>query len=166
MLAAHEIFGFMSPALAAEIVGQLHEADKEAYRSLVSTVAEARHVRPVFLERKPRPEQHKALVESLGRPRLEAVAITTLQNWLMKQQTAMLTEFLNALGIKHENGAVEDLPKEMADDKLKPAVEALLAKYPPEKVAVYLRAFNDLSQANWPNLAKMLDEDTRLQLGG
>jgi len=166
MLAAHEIFGFMSPALATEIVEQLHAADREAYRGLLGSVAEARHVRSVFIERKPRAEQHKALVESLAKPRLEALAITTLQTWLMKQQGAMLTEFLNALAIKHDNGAVEELPKEMEDEKLKPALESLLAKYPHEKVAVYLRAFNDLSQANWPNLAKLLDEDSRLQLGG
>jgi len=166
MLAAHEIFGFMSPALALEIVSQLHTADKDAYRALLASVAEARHVRPVFLERKPRALQHQALVESLTKPRLEAVAITTLQGWLMKQQAAMLADFLNALEIKHDKGAVEDLPKEMADEKLKPAVEGLLAQYPRETVAVYLRAFNDLSQANWPNLAKMLEEDARLQLGG
>jgi hypothetical protein len=166
MLAAHEIFGFMSPALATEIIDQLHGSDKEAYKSLLASVAEARHVRPVFIQRKPHAEQYKSLVESLTKPRLEAVAITTLQAWLMKQQAAMLTEFLNSLEIKHENGAVEELPKEMADEKLKPAVENLLAKFPHERVGVYLRAFNDLSQANWPNLAKMLEEDARLQLGG
>lgn len=165
MLAAHEIFGFMSPALATEIVEQLHAADRDAYRALLAAVAESRHVRPIFLEHKPRAEQHNTVVESLSRTRLEAAAITALQTWLLKQQTAMLTEFLDALGIKHDKGAVEELPKEMADDKLKPAVEALLAKNAPEKVAVYLRAFNDLSQANWPNLGKMLEEDPRLQLG-
>jgi len=166
MLAAHEIFGFMSPGLASEIAEQLHGADKESYRSLLGSVAEARHVRPVFLERKPRPEQYKIIVESLGKPRLEAVAVTTLQNWLMKQQTAMLTDFLDALGIKHDKGAVEELPKEMDDAKLHAAVEGLLSKYPHERVAVYLRAFNDLSKANWPNLAKTLESEPRLQLGG
>lgn len=166
MLAAHEIFGFMSPALATEIVDQLHTSDKEAYRALMASVAQARHVRPVFLARKPRAEQHKALVESLTKPWLETAALTTLQNWLTKHQTAMLTDFLDSLGIKHDKGVVEELPKEMPDEKLKPAVEGLLSKYPHEKVAVYLRAFNSLNQANWPNLDKMLESDPRLQLGG
>jgi len=166
MLAAHEIFAFMSPALATEIIEQFHSADKETYRSILNSVAEARHVRPVFLERKPRTERHKAMVESLGRSRLEAMAITTLQTWLMKNQTAMLTDFLDALAIKHDKGAVEELPKSVEDEKLRAAVEGLLAKYPHEKVAVYLRAFNDLSQATWPNLAKLLESEPRLQLGG
>jgi hypothetical protein len=166
MLAAHEIFAFISAGLATEIVEQLHVADKGAYRSILNAVAEARHVRPVFLERKPRPERHKAIVESLGRLRLETVAITALQTWLMKKQTAMLADFLDALGIKHDKGAVEELPKSVEDEKLRAAVEGLLVKHPHEKVAVYLRAFNDLSQANWPNLAQMLESDPRLQLGG
>jgi hypothetical protein len=166
MLTAHEIFGFMSPALAAEILEQIHAADKPLYRGTLAAVAEARKVRPVFLERKPRPEQHKTVLEMLTRARLEAVAINVLQTWLLKNQTAMLAEYLDALGIKHENGAVEDLPKTMEDEKLKSAVEGLLAKHAHEKVAVYLRAFNDLNQAKWPNLAEVLEKDSRLQLGG
>ena len=165
MLAAHEIFAFISAGLAMEIVEQLHATDKETYRSILKTVAEARHVRPVFLERKPRPEQHKVLAESLSRPHLEAAAVTALQTWLMKNQTVMLAEFLDALGIKHEKGVVEDLPKSVEDEKLRAAVEGLLSKHQHEKVAVYLRAFNDLSQANWQNLADMLEKDKRLQLG-
>lgn len=166
MLAAHEIFGFMSPALANEIIEQLHNADKESYRTVLASVAQAHRVRPVYLERKPRAEQHKTIVESLCKPRLESTAVAALQSWLLKQQREMLKDFLDALGIKHEEGVVDELPKEMPDDKLTAAVEMLLAKYPHEKVAVYLRAFNDLSKANWPNLAKMLDTDPRLQLGG
>jgi hypothetical protein len=53
----------------------------------------------------------------------------------------------------------------MSDAKLKPAIEALLAKYPPEVVAVYLNAFNDMNEANWANLKTLLESDSRLQLG-
>lgn len=165
-LSAHEIFGFMSPTLAREIVEYAHTQDKPLYRTVLMAVAEARKVRPVFLERKPRPEQHQTILDMLTRPRLETVAVNLLQQWLLKGQTAMLTEFLDALGIKHENGAVDELPPAIEADRLKPAVENLLSKYPHEKVAVYLRAFNDLNQARWPALEAMLDQDERLQLKG
>jgi hypothetical protein len=78
---------------------------------------------------------------------------------------AMLVDFLNALGIPHENGVMEDLPAAMDDEKLKTAVEILLNKYPHEVVAVYLNAFNDLNAASWPNLKTRLESDARLQLG-
>jgi hypothetical protein len=77
----------------------------------------------------------------------------------------MLGEFLDALGIAHKEGVVDDLPKEMEDAKLQAAVDNLLAKHPHEAVAVYLLAFNDMNEANWPNLKKMLETDPRLQLG-
>jgi hypothetical protein len=48
---------------------------------------------------------------------------------------------------------------------LKTAVDALLAKYPSEAVAVYLHAFNDMNEASWANLKTMLEGDARLQLG-
>jgi len=77
----------------------------------------------------------------------------------------MLVDFLNALGIKNEEGVVENLPESMDDVKLKSAIETLLAKYPPEAVAVYLNAFNDMNEANWANLKTILESDARLQLG-
>ena len=48
----------------------------------------------------------------------------------------MLVDFLDALGIAHEEGVVEQLPPTMDDAKVRAAVDALLAKYPPEAVAV------------------------------
>lgn len=49
MLASHELLGFMSPALAAEILAFVFETEKPTYRATLSAVAEARHLRPVFL---------------------------------------------------------------------------------------------------------------------
>jgi hypothetical protein len=54
----------------------------------------------------------------------------------------------------------------MDDAKLVPAVEGLLARFPPESVAIYLLAFSEMNEANWPNLKKLLETDQRLQLGG
>jgi hypothetical protein len=53
----------------------------------------------------------------------------------------------------------------MDDAKLKAAVDELLAKHPPEVVAVYLNAFNDMNESNWANLKTILESDSRLQLG-
>lgn len=165
MLAAHEIFAFMSPSLATQIIEQTYEKDRDIYRTLIKSVSEFRHVRPIFLERKPRAERHQLIADSLTRAKLEVQAVALLQSWLLKSQSAMLVDFLNALEIKHENGAVDSLPETMDDAKLNAAIELILPKYPRESVAVYLRAFNDLSQANWKNLEALLDNDSRLQLG-
>jgi hypothetical protein len=165
MLQSHELLGFMSPALANDILTFIFESDKPAYRATLAAVAEARHVRPVFLERQPRAERHVTMLSALTKPQLDAAAAAFIRAWLVKKHAAMLADFMNALEIKNENGVVEDLPSAMEDGKLKAGVEILLGKYPPEVVAVYLNAFNDMNAAGWPNLKTLLESDTRLQLG-
>ena len=165
MLTSHELFGFMSPALAGEIIAFIHDTDKPAYKAALKAVADARHLRPVFLERQPRPQQHATLLSTLTRPSSELLAGSVLRQWLVKKHSAMLVDFLNSLGIPHKDGVVDDLPPSMEDDKLKAAVDVLVAKYPPEVVAVYLNAFNDMNEANWGNLKAILENDKRLQLG-
>jgi hypothetical protein len=155
----------MSPALAAEIVAYTHESDKPVYKATLAAVAQARHVRPVFLERQPRAQQHAEIVQSLARPGLDAAAGGLIRAWLVNKQKPMLVDFLNALAIPNKDGVVDELPNTMDDAKLKSAIEALLAKYPPEVVAVYLNAFNDMNEANWANLKTLLESDKRLQLG-
>ena len=165
MLTSHELFGFMSPALADDILNFTHDSDKPVYKGAVSAVAQARHVRPVFLERQPRAQRQAAMIATLSRPGLDAVAGGLIRVWLLKKHKAMLVDFLNALEIKNEEGVVENLPAGMDDAKLKTAVETLLAKYPPEAVAVYLNAFNDMNETSWANLKTILESDPRLQFG-
>ena len=165
MLTSHELFGFMSPPLAAQILEHAYENHKELYRAALTAVAEARKLRPAFLERQPRAQRHQEMVAMFGRPRLELVAANLIRDWLMKKQKAMLTDFLDALAIAHQDGAVEDLPATMDDEKLRAAVEKLLSKYPPEEVSVYLNAFFSMNQVRWPNLETMLKDEPRLQFG-
>jgi hypothetical protein len=166
MFSAYELFGFMSAALAQEIVETTFNTNKELYKATLAAVAEARKVRPVFLERKPRADRHKDMIDMLGRPRMNPAAAGLIRGWLMKNETAILTDFLNALSIEHKDGAVDDLPEQVDDDKLRAAVQLLLEKHPAEKVAVYLNAFNEMNEVDWPNLKTTLDAEPRLQLGG
>src|SRR5437773_4835494 len=166
MLKSHELLGFMSPALANEIVSSAHDTDKPVYKAAMAAVAQARHVRPKYLEQQPRLQRHATMLATLARPALDLAAGTLVRTWLVKKQNAMLVDFLNALGIENKEGVIENLPEAMDDAKLKSAVAVLLAKYPHEHIAVYLNAFNDMNEANWANLKAMLEGDKRLQLGG
>ena len=155
----------MSPELAKDILQFTYESDKPAYKATLGAVAQAKHVRPVFLERQPRDARHAAMLAVLTKPQLDGAAGALLRAWLVKKHQTMLVDYLNALNIPNEQGVVEDLPSSMDDAKLKAAVEILVAKYPHEVVAVYLNAFNDMNNANWANLKTMLETDARLQLG-
>ncbi|HLH56523.1 MAG TPA: hypothetical protein VKY92_23260 [Verrucomicrobiae bacterium] len=165
MLTSHELLGFMSPRLAMEILIYAFEDDKPVYRATLNAVAEARKVRPVFLERQPKPQRHAAMLATLARPGLELITGNLIRTWLLKKYKQMLCDFLDALGISHKDGVVEDLPESIDDGKLAAAVESLLAKYPREVVAVYMNAFQEMNEVQWPNLKTMLESDKRLELG-
>jgi len=109
MLTSHELLGFMSPNLALEIITYTFETDKPLYRTVLAAVAEARKVRPVFLERQPRGQRHSTMLSTLTRPSLEMVTANLLRTWLLKKHNAMLVDFLEALSIPHKEGVVEDL---------------------------------------------------------
>src|ERR1700704_2526746 len=110
MLTSHELFGFMSPTLAQEILIHAYESDKELYRATLSAVAQARKLRPVFLERQSRTQRHATMIAALARPALDLVTGNLIRGWLLKKHNAMLCDFLTALEIPHKEGVVDDLP--------------------------------------------------------
>src|SRR5471032_1794318 len=107
MLTSHELFGFMSPALANDILNFAYESDKPTYKATMSAVAQARRLRPVFLERQPRPQRQVTMISTLARPGLEAIAGGLIRAWLVQKQKPMLVDFMNALGIPNKDGVVE-----------------------------------------------------------
>jgi hypothetical protein len=163
-MTSHELFAAMPTALAYDILEFSYTNDKKLYRAALDAVAQFRKLRSVFLERQPKAERYTTMAAGLGRPALAVAADSLLRNWLLKKHTGLLADFLDALSIKHENGVVEDLPKTVDDGALKAAVEALLARHPPEAVSVYLRAFNSMNAESWTNLDALLQNDPRLSL--
>jgi hypothetical protein len=159
------MFAEISRALATRIVEEVHASDKDLYRVALASAAQAKKVRPVFLERQPRAERYKAMASALARADLNTISGNVISGWLVKNQPALLSDFLTTLKIPHQNGVVETLPEKVEDKDLQDAVNMLLGKYPAEIVGLYLRAFHDMNEADWPNLKQLLAEDIRLMLG-
>jgi len=164
MLTCHELLGFMSPELATEIISTTFEGDKELYKATLNSVAEARKVRTIFLQRQPKEKRNQTILQTLARPNMEMVAGSLLRGWLVKSHQSMLENFLTALGIEHNEGMVEELPESVETEKLKAAVEKILEDNTPETVAVYLHTFNSMNDTRWENLDEILGEDERLQV--
>ncbi|MDB6172172.1 MAG: hypothetical protein JWL59_1483 [Chthoniobacteraceae bacterium] len=161
----NEIFARMSPEVAADIFTFLTEKEKALYKATIDTLAKQRKLRPVFVERKPRPERNAWMQENLGKKQSEAVAAHLLQIWLVGAQSKLLCDFLDGFGIEHdENGTVDALPPAPAKADVARVVDSLLANHPAGVVAVYLHAFQAFDEHGWPSLAELLAEDERLKL--
>jgi len=166
-MAPHEIFARMSPQMVTQLLGFLFEKEKALYKAAVEALAKQRNLRPVFVERKPREERFEWLRNSLARRSSDAIAANLLQIWLVEAHSALLCDFLDGLGIEHdENGTVEQLPPAPPKEKLVPVVDGLLAKHEPAVVVVYLNAFQALDdEGGWESLGELLESDPRLTLG-
>ena len=163
---AHEIFQRMSPGLAGRIFEHFHATERAGYRAAIEQLAPMQRLRPVFVLRRPKPEQFTWLRAALSRKGADLLASNMLQVWLVGTQTPMLCAFLDALGIAHdERGMIEQLPEAPGDEVLRAAVDALFAAHDPETVAVYLQAFVATDDRPWPNLAALVASDPRLQPG-
>jgi hypothetical protein len=163
MLNSFELLGFISPDLSNRILADSAEDNREVYDATLAGVAKLRRMRPQFLMRQPMPARHKLVIESLKRPAFEETATQLLSGWLIKHQTDMLKQFLDALKIVHQDGVVEDLPTEMSDDALNAAIEVLLSSHDRETVILYLHAFHSMNNAGWSNLEAILENDHRVQ---
>ena len=166
MLSFHELIGFMSPKMANRILEDTQANNREVYRALVASMAQAQKMRPVFIGRQPKERRHKSFVQMLSRAGSEEHAGNLIRGWLFKEHKDVLTGFLGKLGIEHEEGMVDDLPESISDDALNAAVDLLIEKYDRELVAVYLTAFNASNENRWGNLDALLADDDRLQFHG
>ncbi len=161
----YEVFAALPPAVAEQLFSHLHEKEKPLYKATIDTLAKQRKLRPIFVERKPRAERHAWMKEVLGRKINESVAAHLLQIWLVGAHAKLLCDFLDSLGIAHdENGTIESLPTAPPKEKLTETIDTLFATHDPAVVVVYLHAFQALDDTGWSTLAELLVEDPRLQL--
>jgi len=167
MLTPHEIFAKMPAASALGIFAFLHEHQKPLYRATLETLAKARNLRPVFLEKKPRTEQYSWLSTQLARRDNDGTAAHVLQLWLVGAHKDLLCNFLDGFGIAHdENGTVEVLPAAPAREELIRVIDSLRARHDPTLLAIYLNTFQSLDSEGWPTLDALIRESPDLQLSG
>lgn len=165
MYQPNEIFAHMPKATAAQLLGFLYEKEKPLYKATIDSLAKQRKLRPVFIEKKPREERFAWLKDTLGKKANDAIAAHLLQIWLVGGHRQVLCDFLDALGITHdENGTIDDLPPAPAKEDLSRAIGTLFEKHDPAVVKVYLHAFQALDENGWATLEDLLKEDARLQL--
>lgn len=163
----HELFKQLDPAIVAELFTSFREAERDVYKSAVSSLAQSRKLRPVFVQKKPVPEQIEWMHKTLTLRGSDLIAEHLLQVWFMKFQQPLLVEFCDGVEIPHNGeGSVEgELPKSLDAEKLATTVDRLFENYNSKIVSLYLHVFNLQRPGGWDNLSEVLENDSRIALG-
>src|SRR3954465_5850636 len=83
----------------------------------------------------------------------EQVAARALIAYHLEAQRPMMGAFLDALGIAHENGVIQEDAVKPEPDKIGPAAALLAQQFPPDDVRVYLNTLLSQDPETWSGLA-------------
>ena len=166
LMKSYEIFQEIGPETAASIFQYLRDEQREVYTVSLSTLAQNRKLRPVFVQRKPAAAQIEWLVKNVKLKGSDEIAEHVIQLWLMKGHQDLLVQFLDGVGIEHDGeGAAEDLPEKLDAKKLKSTVTKLLKDHDPAVVRIYLHVFQTQKPEGWGELTALIESSPELQFG-
>jgi len=125
--------------------------EREGFGPLDGEVARSLHFRPQAIRKLPmaqRARRARMLIETSANAEL---AYEIVGGYLLKTRKELVTGFLDATGVKHEDGMIQDIDgANPAKDKIAPAVAELDRKFPAEDVTLYLV----LCAEQWPKLTE------------
>jgi len=161
----YTIWPALPSELSNEILVSVQKTNKKLYRTALEVMAPRMGVRVPILIEMPKSQRHATWVQILGRPEMEVLSFNILSTWLIETQRPMLCAWLDSLGIEHaDNGCADTFPPEPDASVFKKGIDALLKKFDPTLVSIYLRCFNQIDETHWVELDKLIISDPRLQL--
>jgi hypothetical protein len=120
----------------------------------IATIAQRIKFRTKSVQALPREKKarHLAALPAVS----DLVAARLLVNYHLGQQRAMMGSFLDALGVKHEEGLIaEDEMQAPPAERLDAAAKAIAASYPADDVALYLTTLMWQDPETWGALANL-----------
>ena len=123
---------------------------QRGYGPLDGEVAKQLKFRPEKIVKLPIEKRAKRARMILQGGRNAELAYELFGSYLMKERKAIITDFLDAVGVSHEDGMIQDdTPPDAA--KIGEAVEKLDGEHPPEDVTLYLA----ISTEHWPEVPEI-----------
>ena len=154
------IWSGMTDDVAATILGDVKRETPDLYREALATAAGAFRMRPDALRQQPITRQAATIRRALTQVTQQDLGAHILINWLTTSQKPMLVQFLDDLGIVHEEGTVKgEIGPEPDPERLAAAVANLRASFPAEHVRLYLSAFAVITADEWQHLPGLIDAE-------
>jgi hypothetical protein len=87
----------------------------------------------------------------------ETVAARALVAYHLASQRPLMSAFLDALGIAHESGLIQEEDVKPDPDKMPAAVETIARQYPSDDVSLYLNTLVCQDPETWAGLATLAE---------
>jgi len=87
----------------------------------------------------------------------EGIATRALIAYHFAHARPLMSAFLDAVGLPHENGLISEEPKPPEADKLRSAMAAVRESFAPEDVDLYLKTLIVLDAGTWGGLGALVD---------
>lgn len=157
---SHEIFAAMSAEQAVEFCRGLAKDAPGIFNQAVHAACAAHKMRPVYLQKQPFAKRAEMVRKALARLSANLAADEILAVYFLECRKALLTEWLDLVGLEHEDGILkQNLPSAPSDVELKKAVENYRAKASDTDRGdreLLLKAFAAQEAIEWPTLEALL----------
>ena len=164
---SYQVFASMSPERAVAMMKTLKQEAPGMFRQAVDAAAIAIKARPVYMRNQPFEKRAEAVRRTLARVVANPVADELLAVYFLECRKPLLIEWLDGVGLAHDDGTLEEDAPEQPDAKvLSAAVEAFLAKDDDPDRELLLRAFAAQAAIEWPLLDARFEERASIPAEG
>jgi len=153
----YQIFASMEPEATQRFFGNLAEGAPAMFAQLVHAAAAAMKSRPAYVKKLPMDKKANAMRRALARVGADSLAEEMLAVYFLECRKDLLGEWLDGLGIEHDEGTLKhDSPEQPDESKLQTFVETFRKGENQDERELLLRAFSAQSAIDWPALEALL----------
>lgn len=132
---------------------------RDAQPKVLRELAAALKFREAFLKRVKPEEKVRHLRRLVDTPSLRHLCDDVFRSWLVVRKTPMLVCFVEAQGMAHENGIIDDTAKPPDADSLRKGVRAVRDQFPPRDVALYMGVMLAAGGDFWQGLSEAVEAE-------
>ena len=156
---AYQIFAGMPGEQATTLFQTIKKQAPAAFAQALQATCAALKSRPSYLLKQPFEKQVAAVRRALSRVAANPVSQETLAVYFLECRKPLLAEWLDAIGVEHEDGILaQDDPQAPPDDELRGYVAQFRARDDDPDRDLLLKAFAAQDSIDWPALDSLLEE--------
>lgn len=150
---SYQVFAAMSPERAVEMMRVLKKETPGMFRQVVDAAAASIKARPIYLRKQPFEKRAEAVRRALARVVANPVADELLAVYFLECRKELLVEWLDGVGLKHDDGTLEDdAPAQPDSAALGAAIKTFLEAGDDPDRPLLLQAFAAQEAIDWPDL--------------